>query len=1086
MSPPQAESPFSDPDHPQATGLAATVLGRLSVGGVEGAALGDLDSRFHVKALFALLAATPGALEREELLQALWPQQPAAAARNRLHHTVHLLRQSLAALAARDDWVHSGGGQVALHEALHSDARCVAQAARSAEAQALADDRLHEALRHCGAAWMPDLELGEAGERCRRRVEHDQALLLREGARRLAVAGDTAMRRSLLARLRALQPTDEWACRELMALDLAAGRPNAALAHFEALTRVLAERLGLRASVATAALAAEAGARLARPADGDGGGEHGPAADGAAAVPGSGLLLGRERESEILRRACAEGGARVNLCGVAGVGKTALAAEVARALGARFEAVVWLGLGELEAGRTASAALAQALKVQDLGATSTWSRRVLLVLDDLDLAPGVAALLETIDAAARRGPFVPSVLCISHAPLWPADRGLVLRLEGLALPPVDEDAATAARHAAVALYLMRCPAGPADEPRPADIAALVRRLDGLPLAIELAAARSASMTAGELLARIDESLSVLALPSPAPSVSMDMALARSVRALPAAARALLPRLAVFGTPFTADDVAAVTGAAPIELEPALLACCEHGLLERVAGHAWLRLPHLVRLHARAHAVAAGTWPQARQAWLGELHARVAALDLDWASPGHEDALLALAAQQDALLDMLSQAGESDPVRAVRIVCALGVLWSLRGDASRLVAWLPRALAWADAQSLAPEALCLHRLAAAVLPTQFEHVQALVHAQAAEALARRLGDVDGIVHAVCLAADVHCWLGRADEARALRASIEREFGLAAARAGGPHETAFWRWRLHPLSDELQASGALPPLPTGEALAELRQRHAGSALWLALLMEVCREGVVGGQPAAALAAADEAGQRARRLGAAALEARALWERLWCELALDRLDDCATSAQRLRQLWQGAEDGRRPLTAALLSAELGWRRGQLHAATTALADGQALAARIENNPFAHDLMLHGAIVAALGGDVEAAWPAWRAVASVATGLSPQHLFLASEAAVVLHGVAGQAAAVGLLGAVLRQLDGFNEATPLVQRFRDQWFVGQAPAAVPGHAADALTLLRSLLQAAARSSPGGMGGVPPGCAPDPAAGPP
>ena len=109
----------------------------------------------------------------------------------------------------------------------------------------------------------------------------------------------------------------------------------------------------------------------------------------------------------------------------------------------------------------------------------------------------------------------------------------------------------------------------------------------------------------------------------------------------------------------------------------------------------------------------------------------------------------------------------------------------------------------------------------------------------------------------------------------------------------------------------------------------------------------------------------------------------------------------------------------------------------------------------------MLH-----ALRGDADAAWPAWRAVALAAAELSVPHLFSASEVAVVLHGVAGRAAAVGSLGAVLRRLDTFNEATPLVQRFRAHWFTAIAVAAMPSTQGQALTLLRSLLRGAAQSA--------------------
>jgi hypothetical protein len=113
-----------------------------------------------------------------------------------------------------------------------------------------------------------------------------------------------------------------------------------------------------------------------------------------------------------------------------------------------------------------------------------------------------------------------------------------------------------------------------------------------------------------------------------------------------------------------------------------------------------------------------------------------------------------------------------------------------------------------------------------------------------------------------------------------------------------------------------------------------------------------------------------------------------------------------------------------------------------------------------------VHEALICALRRDLPAAFGHWRPLAARAAELPVQHVFMVSEAAVVLHASAGRLEAVATLAAALRRLDAFNEATPAVRRFRTQWFGAIGPDAPEGEGAT-LPKLRQLLAAAAKLEP-------------------
>ncbi|MGH2617673.1 MAG: ATP-binding protein, partial [Thermomicrobiales bacterium] len=270
-------------------------------------------------------------------------------------------------------------------------------------------------------------------------------------------------------------------------------------------------------------------------------------------------LIGRESELEQIQALLAAPGARlVTLTGPGGTGKTRLAVQAAANLLDAFpDGVWWVPLATVTEPALVLEAIATTLGVreqagQPLMATlvdHVRARQMLLVLDNLEQVLAVGPLLAEVLAAA---PGV-VILATSREPL---------RLRGerespvapLSLPPVAArvslDGALASP--AVQLFLARAQAIKSDftltEENAAAIVAICQRLDGLPLAIELAAARVRLLAPAALLARLEKRLPLLtggARDLPERQQTLRAAIAWSYDLLSHPERALFARLAVF-------------------------------------------------------------------------------------------------------------------------------------------------------------------------------------------------------------------------------------------------------------------------------------------------------------------------------------------------------------------------------------------------------------------------------------------------------------------------------------------------------------------------------------------------------------
>ena len=260
----------------------------------------------------------------------------------------------------------------------------------------------------------------------------------------------------------------------------------------------------------------------------------------------------------------------VTLTGPGGAGKTRLAGEVARQVARRFADGVWLA--ELAAVRDpahVAAAVAAALGIRDLppsGAADALAlalarRQLLLVLDNCE---------HVIDAAAElaRGLLLGAddvrVLATSREPLRIAGESRY-RLAPLTLPDPDSPASPGGSEA-VALFADRARQADAsfalDEQTTPAVARLVARLDGMPLAIELAAARVEALGVAQLLDRIDDRFALLEGDRLAASRQRSLAatVEWSYRLLDERERRVFRALAAIPGPFTLEGAEAVAGA----------------------------------------------------------------------------------------------------------------------------------------------------------------------------------------------------------------------------------------------------------------------------------------------------------------------------------------------------------------------------------------------------------------------------------------------------------------------------------------------------------------------------------------------
>lgn len=246
----------------------------------------------------------------------------------------------------------------------------------------------------------------------------------------------------------------------------------------------------------------------------------------------------------------------VTIVGPGGIGKTAVAKAAAASAAPRYpDGTRFVDLTLVDAATGVSESIATQLGYSSLGALfdAPGDHPVLIVVDNCEHVRDAAAeAIEDLIGMCE----MPTILATSRSALGVAGEAVI------PLGPLELPAIGSLDGPAIDLFIERARDAGAEVDATDSIAELVRRLDGVPLAIELAAARTRAMTADEVLSRLSEGIGVLDRPrrrSPQRHRSLRAAVDWSFHLLDDESQRLFINLSVFAGPFTADAAHAVAG-----------------------------------------------------------------------------------------------------------------------------------------------------------------------------------------------------------------------------------------------------------------------------------------------------------------------------------------------------------------------------------------------------------------------------------------------------------------------------------------------------------------------------------------------
>ena len=516
-----------------------------------------------------------------------------------------------------------------------------------------------------------------------------------------------------------------------------------------------------------------------------------------------GIFLGRADDLEVVAHLFHRTMAQiVTVTGPGGMGKSRVAVQVARtAIPAFPDGVFHVDLANAGDVEIALRGVAEVLGLPPSAAETPLDqliaharhRRLLLVLDTADRVAGLGSALGALAAASSTA----ATLVTSRSPLRVAAE------HEYPLGPLASRIGGTDPGPAVALFLERARAvrpdlavGPDDL---ATIAAICDRVDGLPLAIELAAARVRVLSLAAILARLQRLLPVLtggAADAPARQRTLRDTIAWSYGLLDADEQSVLQRLAVFASSFDQPGAEAIIGPGP-DLLGALERLVDRSLLVVTPTEAEPRFRLLGAIREFALEMLDAS---AVAATVREAHARhvLDVVDRETAavgSPCEAAALAALDREADDAHAALSWALDEpvDPARAelaIRLVGRLGRYWWLRGRVREGSAWLERALVHGESAPPPARAAALY-WAGILLDDRGDPEAADRRLTAALAIQRDLGDDATAARTLNSLGAVAHSLGDSERAeRLLRESLalKDRRGLQPERASTLHNLA----------------------------------------------------------------------------------------------------------------------------------------------------------------------------------------------------------------------------------------------------------------------------------------------------------
>ncbi len=793
---------------PSHNGLSIQLLGPFTAQ-VNGNAVDNGHWRLRkAKSVVAMLALAPGQqCRREQVLDRLWPDlEPVTAARN-LHQTLYVARQTLAGLGAGSDGLLALRGEVVALDDEGPVAVDVLEFERSATTALATGGEV--GLRGAAGLYTGDLlpEMPDAEWLSPRRDE------LRETHREILVKlASTVAKRApeealvILSRALESEPLHEGAVRAQMEVLAGMGRRSEALARYEQLVENLLDAFGTDPDVRTAKLFRE----LLTGAPPEERPRRGGNADGAeigylpSAVTS---FIGRERELADVERLL--GRARLlTLTGAGGSGKTRLAVAAARNAAARYVDGAWFvdlaAVGEsllvvdavvevlgLDSGVAAG-------RLQSLVEQLRW-RSLVLVLDNCEHLLAACAQLVVALLSGSAGV---TVLATSREPLH-VDGEYTFRVPSLALPRPPgldpPDLVELGSLSSVKLFVARAaqvrPGFVLDTDNVEGVAELCRRLDGMPLALELAAARAAILEPAEIVQRLGDALSLLGAGTSGVTrhQTLRATLEWSHSLLTKQEQVLLRRLSVFASGFTLDAAEMVCA------DPALRATDLLDLLarlvdksmvvsERTAAGTRYRQLETVRQFCHENLERAGETTQLAAAHSAYFLALAVSHNPERSTGVVIEAPKFLDREHDNLRAALRWSCAHEPGIALRLAASLWRFWFLRGHSVEGARWVERALA------VAPEPT-RPRAAALIGLTGLDSRQGRSdrhRALGAEALAivRQIGEPDEVVMARIVETSLAWCTFNLDEAEQLATQVHAE----AIEGGRAEHAAASSWLL----------------------------------------------------------------------------------------------------------------------------------------------------------------------------------------------------------------------------------------------------------------------------------------------------
>jgi predicted ATPase/DNA-binding SARP family transcriptional activator len=527
--------------------------------------------------LVRLALAAPGFVSVDALIDDLWPEAGMARGRRSAQVTLSRLRATLGEAASVIETVRSGYRLTLEPEGLDAVRfeRLIREGerARSSGEPAAARGLLDQALELWRGEPLADVAFESFAQPEIARLQELRLLALEERFEAALALGEHRSVVGELERAVTEYPGRERLLDQLMRALYRCGRQADALAAYRDGRRRFDEELGLELSAELRQLEQ---AILRQDPALDAPVPREPTSRLSVPVPPT-PIIGRDGDIRAVQALLATEEVRlVTLTGPGGVGKTRLALELAHTTGGRFsEGGAFVSLGEVSDAAGVPSAVAAALGLTPVRGESIGEAlerflsgpSLLLVLDNFEHVTAAAPLVTRLLGAC---PHL-SMLVTSREPLQLRGER-IQRIEPLPVPPLDASRAELDAAPAAALFLERAREHGPLELSVDDITAVAdicRRLDGLPLALELAAAHLTVLSPAQLAVRLVDALAVLTRgPRDAPTRqrTLQAAIDWSHDRLDVRLRAAFAGVAVFPAGATIEAAETVTGASLQELE----------------------------------------------------------------------------------------------------------------------------------------------------------------------------------------------------------------------------------------------------------------------------------------------------------------------------------------------------------------------------------------------------------------------------------------------------------------------------------------------------------------------------------------